>query len=275
MSMASRGLAALASSFLLVAIGASNVARAEPTTEKAPLKPVSTTPPPPPDASIRPPPFKDDIETTRPPSVRHIELGFSLLSISRPAAGEVEGGAPALITYSPTLGLQASLRIPIHRYFEAGAFITGGRHHIDFANGALGVNGKIDGSPLTTIWFGAKALPTLPIGDYVRLFGVVGFAWGRFEFPQMTAQEPGRPPFVIKGRGSSFVTFPLGVGSSFEVIRNWLAIDLELDVAPCVHKDGTSFVKVQTIDSGALRVIGPLPKAVVTYTQSLGVSLIL
>jgi opacity protein-like surface antigen len=235
--------------------------------------PAKKTPAP---APIRPPPYPRDIDTPPPTTTtRHVEVGFSLLAISRPAADVVPSGAPAYIKYAPTLGLQASLRIPIHRYFHIGAFVTGGRHHIDYEKGALGVHGSIDGSPLTTIWFGLKAMPTWPITERVRLFGIAGFAWGRLELPPMTAHEPGHEPFAIDDRGSSFVSFPIGVGTSIEVVKNWLTVDFELDVSPNVHKDGTMFVGVQAIDGGSERQIGPFPKDRVIYTQSLGVSLIL
>ncbi len=118
-------------------------------------------------------------------------------------------------------------------------------------------------------------MPCIPIGERVRLFGIAGVGWGRFEFPQMTAQEAGKLPFVIKGRGSSFVTFPLGFGSSIELLKNWLSLDFELDWSPNIHDDGTSFVVVQAIDNGYERNIGPMPIVHVTYLQSLGLSLTL
>ena len=230
---------------------------------------------PPPGAPLRPPPFKDDIPTPSLPPVRHLEISVGPTVISRPAADTIAFGAPARTTYSPTVGFYFALRYPIFKYLSVGAFLDGGLHHIDFSPGALGINGTIKSDSLTTIWFGAKAYPMLPVGKIFRFYGVAGVGWGRFEFPQMTAQEPGRDPFTIKGRGSSFVTFPLGFGTSIEVLKNWLAVDMELDWSPNIHKDGTSFVIVQAIDNGQKRDIGPMPIVHVTFTQSVALTLLL
>ena len=257
---------------LATSLAASRTALADP---PPPAPDHATSAPVAADAPVRPPPFKEDIETASLPRVRHLEIGVAATTISRPAADTLAFGEPARTTYSPTLGLNFSLRFPIFRYLQVGINVIGAQHHIDFSRGALGVNGTIQSGSLTTIWFDAKVMPTLPIGDRVRLFGVAGVGWGRFEFPQMTAQEPGRMPFIIKGRGSSFVTFPLGFGSSIDIIKNWLAVDFELNWSPNIHKDGTSFVVVQAIDNGLERDIGPMPIVHVTFTQSLGLSLTL
>jgi opacity protein-like surface antigen len=271
MSTASGRLALLGGT--LAALTGARIAAAEPNAPSSADAPAKTATPAV-EQPIRPPPFKDDIPTPSLAKARHVELGVHLLTISRPAADDVASG-PSGVTYSPTLGVEVSLRLPIHKYFEVGAFVTGGRHHIDFDQGALGVSRHIDSGGLTTIWFGLQAMPVLPIGDYVRLYGAFGVGWGRFEFPQMTAQDVGRAPFTIKGRGSSFVTFPLGIGSQLEIVKNWLCVDLEFDVSPNVHNDGTSFVDVQAIDNGAQRQIGPLPTVHVTFTQSVGLTLLL
>ena len=63
--------------------------------------------------------------------------------------------------------------------------------------------------------------------------------------------------------------------TSIEVVKNWLAVDMELDWSPNIHKDGTSFVIVQAIDNGQMRDVGPMPIVHVTFTQSVALTLLL
>ncbi len=222
----------------------------------------------------RPPPFRDDLPLATLPPMHRLDVGADALLVNRLASDYIDG-APSHIAYRPTIGFGIHARVQIIRYLQVGAYFYGAEHGFAFGQGALGIRGNIDSEALTTVAFGAKAMPTLPLGERVRLWGTLGVGWGRFEFPQMTAREPGRDPFVIKGRGNSFVEFPMGLGASFEIIKNWLAVDIEITGAPLVHKKGTSFVPVQALDNGHERNIAPMPESHLSIVQALGLSLLL
>lgn len=222
----------------------------------------------------RPPPFKEDLPLATLPSMHRLDIGADALLVNRLASDYIDG-QPSHIAYRPTIGFGFHGRVQIIRYLQVGAYFYGAEHGFAFGQGSLGVQGNIQSDALTTVAFGAKAMPTLPLGERIRLWGTLGVGWGRFEFPQMTAKEPGRAPFLIKGRGNSFVEFPMGLGASFEVIKNWLSIDVEITGAPLVHKKGTSFTSVQALDNGKERPIAPMPESHLSVVQSLGLSLLL
>ena len=222
----------------------------------------------------RPPPFPGDPPLAKLPSLHRFDIGPEALLVNRLASDTIDG-LPSHISYRPTLGFGVHARVQVIRYLQVGAYFAGTTHGINFGPGALGVHGSIDSESLTTLWFGAKLMPTLPLAERVRLWGTLGLGWGRFELPQMTVREPGRQAFIIKGRGNSFVEFPMGFGVSFEVIKNWLSVDVELTGAPMLHKKGTSFVPVQALDNGHKRTIGPMAETHLSFVQSLGLSLLL
>ncbi len=225
-------------------------------------------------ATPRPPPFPEDPPLAKLPLKRRFDIGTDLLLVNRPAADTIDG-APSHIAYRPALGFGFHARIQVIRYLQVGAYFAGATHGFTSGQGALGVHGSIESDSLSTLWFGAKLMPTLPLGDYVRLFGTLGLGWGRFEVPQMTVREPGRASFIIKGRGNSFVEFPIGMGASFEVIENWLSVDVEITGSPTLSRKGTSFVPVQAIDNGRKRTIDSMAETHMSFVQSFGLSLLL
>ena len=222
----------------------------------------------------RPPPFAEDLAPAKLPSKRRVDIGTEVLLVNVLADDEIRG-APSRIAYKPAIGFEFHARVQVFRYFQLGAYFCGSAHTIQLGEGALGTHGSIDSDDLQTIWFGLKAMPTLPIGERVRLWGSVGAGWGRFEFPQMKVHEAGHDPFFIKGRGNSFVEIPIGIGASFELVKNWLSLDMEMTAAPLVQSDGSSFVTVQAIDNGHERVIQPEVKAHTSFVHAIGLSLLL
>lgn len=222
----------------------------------------------------RPPPFKDEPPRATLPPKRRLDVGAEFLLVNRLAADQISG-RPSHIAYHPAGGFEFHARVQVFRYLQVSAYFAGSAHTIQLGPGALGVSGSIDSTDLSTIWFGGKIMPTLPLGERVRLWTTAGVAWGRYEYPQMKAHEHGREPFLIKGRGNSFVEFPIGLGASFEMVKNWLSFDVELTGSPMLHNDGDSFVTVQELDNGHQRTVDPLPKTHVNFVQGIGLSLLL
>ena len=82
--------------------------------------------------------------------------------------------------------------------------------------------------------------------------------------------------YVIRERRASIVEVPLGLGGSFEVVRGWLAIQIELTGSVMVSQEGNALERAQAIDaSGKRRTVASLPLLDASFTQSVGLSLIL
>jgi hypothetical protein len=208
------------------------------------------------------------------PKERRADIGAQAILVSR-VGEQSEEGRPTFFSYSPGIGLGLSLRIPIFENLQVSAYAGGSRHAIHANRGGLGLDGDITSDALETYWLGAKALPTLVLNRYVRGWLVAGVAWGRYEFPEMQLDRPGRESVFLFDRGHASVEFPLGFGLAFDVVEDWLSIDLEMNIVPSYHFEGTSTTKGQLIDGGATRDVGPLPTPDLTTTQSIGVSLLL
>lgn len=288
----------IVSAVILVATGFGVEARAEqpsdsPATEQAPTREPSAAPPSPepapsspetappvpptydgPPPLERPPPFDDEPAQPALRRERRLDVGGSVLFVSRLGASE-DAGLPSGVDYEPSVGFGIHLRLPVVRWLQVGAYFGGAEIGLGLAPGALGVDQLETNDTLTTAWFGTKLYPTLHVGELVRLWASAGVGWGRYEFPAMNARDAsGR--FRVQTRGNSFVEFPLGVGGAVELVDEWLSLELELGVVPTVHREGTSFVGAQATDAaGRLRDIGPLPRSPLGFVQSLGLSVLL
>jgi hypothetical protein len=235
-----------------------------------PMPPTYAAPPP----LERPPAFDHEPAEPSLPRERRLDVGGSVLFVSRIGASEASG-LPSRVDYEPSVGFGVHLRLPVVRWLQVGAYFGGAEVGLDLAPGALGVDQLETDDNLTTAWFGTKLYPTLHVGQLVRLWASVGVGWGRFEYPAMNARDAsGR--FRVQTRGNSFVEFPVGVGGAVELIDEWLSLELELGVVPTVHREGTSFIGAQATDgAGQLRDVGPLPRSPLGFVQSLGLSVLL
>ena len=84
---------------------------------------------------------------------------------------------------------------------------------------------------LLSLHNGAKVQPTLNFTPRLRAWLTAGIGWGRFTFPEMTFTE-NEQEFVVRQRNSVFVEFPLGLGVSYDIIEDWLALEFESTAAP-------------------------------------------
>jgi len=231
-------------------------------------------------ASARPEPFSDldkSPETARTfdatPTGRHVDFGASFIFVS-PVSNSLEE-APPTLRYDPGSGLGVSGRIVILPYLHAALVFSWAAHGLDIDRGALGVPGGLSGGPLTSYRLELHVLPTLPIGERVRLFGLAGLGWGRLEIGVMQgAGEAGS--FLVRERGASYFDVPLGIGASIALLPNWLSLDAMLWGSPTFAKKGTAHTSIQAFDgAGEPRTVGPLPEVPVWFTQSVGLSLLL
>jgi hypothetical protein len=161
------------------------------------------------------------------------------------------------------------------RYLRFTAYFVSARHDVALPPGALGQSGEISLDSVSTYSFGARLSPTIPWSARARSWISVGGGWGRLEFGKMRVTE-GASAFTVKERSASFVEIPLGLGTSFDIIPNWLSIELEVTGAFALGQEGDALREVQAIDAqGRRRAVSGFPELDATFVQTLGLSLIL
>lgn len=216
------------------------------------------------------------------PWARHIEIGGDVALVSRPVSTET-GGEPTRVRYEPAIGLGLHARWEIVKHLRFSAFFLHATHDLALMPGALGLPGTITGAPrkneaptMRTITLGARLAPTLELSPRARSWLSVGIGYDRFDVSRMYVHEPGREPFIVRERGTSFLEVPLGLGVSFDLIRNWLTIELESSGAFLLGKGGDATRMGQAVDSqGHRRAVGALPRPQASFVHTLGLSLVL
>jgi hypothetical protein len=222
----------------------------------------------------RPPPLTAPLEVEHPRSSRRVDVGVFALVVSR-ITDEGDEGVGKGVTYDTGPGIGVTARVQIVKYFQVEAAFGWATHAVTYDEGSLGVDGTLTSDFVTSSWLDARLLPTLPLGDRVRLFGAVGIGWGRVELPPAQARDASGA-YWVRDRAASFFEIPLGVGGSVELIPGWLSLDAEMLAAPTFSEDGSAYIPVQSLDgAGKKHEIGALPRFPVTLVQSFGLSLLL
>lgn len=222
------------------------------------------------------PPLPPAPPSRRLPWDRHIEIGGDVALAARPASTLADGTASG-VRYRPVIGYGVHARWELLRVLRFSAYFVDADHDLKIPPGALGVAGKVESGPAETIAFGARFAPTLPLGERARAWVSAGIGWGRFNFGRMSISEPGAATsFEVRERSMSFAEVPLGIGASFDLIRNWLTIELEVSGAFTFGQEGEALEGAQAIDAaGRRRSIGALPMIDGSFVQTLGLSLVL
>ncbi len=222
----------------------------------------------------RPPPLDEDLELPSLEKEERVAIGAHALLVTRLAEAEVDGEATKT-SYDPAPGVGVAARVLVHDYFQVGAAWKWSSHALTFERGALGLGGVIEMDSVSTYTLALHLLPTLPIGERVRLWASAGLGWGRTYYPPMRVRD-GSGAFVVRDRAASFVEFPLGLGGMVEIVPGWLALDMDVTAAPTLPEDGSARVPITTLDGqGRRREVGGLPGASVGFVQALGLSVLL
>jgi hypothetical protein len=231
---------------------------------------VSVVPEPPP----RPPPAPP-LVITRPPFIRHVDVGGGVALVNRVASAETVTGATN-VRYPAAVGFGIWARWDIVRYLRANLYALRSARDVDLPPGALGLPGDPGIVPMYTYSFGLKLAPTLPLGARARTWFAVGAGWGRLELGRFNVAAPGGS-FQVRERSASFVELPFSLGTSFDLIPNWLTIELEATAALHVGQRGEALRDgAQAIDASGRRVsVGPFPEIAASFVQTLGLSLVL
>ncbi|WP_437588241.1 hypothetical protein [Sorangium sp. So ce1000] len=212
---------------------------------------------------------------------RHIEIGPDLALVNRVGSNDA-AGQPTRVRLKPALGLGLHARWEIFDYLRFSAFFVHAEHELALQAGALAQPGTItaepreDGAPtVRTLSLGARLAPTLPLSERARSWLSVGISYDRFDFDRMRVSDPGGE-FTVRERGASYVGVPLGLGTSFDIIRGWLTVELETSGAFVLGRGGDATREGQAIDAqGRRRSVGALPQIRGSFVQTLGLSLVL
>jgi opacity protein-like surface antigen len=245
-------------------------AQAEEATDAPPPPPaemdaVAARPAPPPR-----PPSLPALSTTPPPPTRHVDIGGGVALISRLAASSNDG-----VSYGTGVGFGLSARWSVVSFLRVNLYAARSVHDVHLPSHALGLPGDPTAPKLTSYSFGLRVAPTLTIGPRARAWVSAGVGWGRLEFGRFQVAQGGGS-FTVRERAASFIEFPAGLGASFDVIPNWLAVELETTAALLTSQRGTALEKAQAIDVAGKRVdVGAMPGVAANFVTTLGVAIIL
>lgn len=226
------------------------------------------------------PPLPPEAPRANVPWKRAVEIGGDAVWAIRTA--ETVSGPSNGIRYKDTLGFGLHLRFPIVRWLEFTAYFYDADHDADIPNGALGPRGTVEMPPIETFAFGARLSPTLHLGDRFRIWLTGGAGWGRMQVGRMTIHET-NGDVLVRERSNPYVEFPIGAGTGFEIIKNWIVLEYEITGAFVANQSSTAVTPFQgwaqeqngTEQVGRIVTINPFPGFGSTWIQTLGLSLIL
>ena len=214
------------------------------------------------------------LEPTNLPNSRHVDIGAAVAFVHRVTEGQT-GTEGALVRYPSAVGLSLSARVDVWRYLRANLYVVRSSTTFDLPAGALGLSGNPGAVPLTGYSFGLRLSPTLPLGPRARTWLSVGAGWGRLEVGRFDVVDRAGT-YRVRERAFSFVEFPLGIGTSFDIIKNWLTIEFEGTCSFQAAQRGTALENRQTINAeGKRAAVGPFPSLAATFVQTLGLALVL
>lgn len=208
------------------------------------------------------------------PVSRHVDIGAAVAFVHRLAAGQTDPETTP-VRYPSAIGVGLSARVDVWRYLRANLYVLRSSTTTNLPVGAVGLSGDPGAVPMTSYSFGLRLSPTLPLGPRARTWLTFGAGWGRFEFGRFDVIDMGKT-YQVRERVFSFVEIPMGIGTSFDIIENWLAIEFEVTGAFHAAERGTALRNGQTIDTQGHRIpVAPFPLLSATFVQTLGLALVL
>lgn len=221
----------------------------------------------------RPAPLPPLVPAPR-PVTRHVDIGAAVALVHRAAEGQT-GSDASLERYPTSVGWGLSARVNILRYLRGSLYTVRSTGTIDLSAGALGLPGDPEPMSVTSYSFGLRLSPTLPLGPRARTWLNVGAGWGRLEVGRFKVASAG-DTFLVRERAFSFVELPIGLGTSIDIIKNWLVVEFESTASFHVAQRGTALEKGQAIDTSGRRIsVGPFPSIAASFVHTLGLALVL
>ena len=210
------------------------------------------------------------------PWQRHLEMGADLAMVVRPGGLDAAGlSTPVRLRPAPGWGIHLGWRVL--RYLHFSGYFIGAAHTLSLPEGSFGVAGAITSKDAVhTYVFGARAMPTYPFTDRLRMWLSAGAGWGKISYPRLQVTEGAHRPFPIHERDAFIVELPVGVGMTYEIIPRWLNLELSVTGAFLLSQQGDALEKSQAVDhAGKKRAVGAAPELDGSFVQTIGFSLIL
>jgi hypothetical protein len=191
--------------------------------------------------------------------------------LSRPADASSAPGA----TYGAGLAWGVHGQIIAAPWLRFAAYYLHGSQPVTFADGALGVPWKLDGSTtLSSYVLGARLEPTWSPTSRLHLWLSVGAAWGRTAIGAMHVSAPS--PFDLASREGVLVEIPMGLGGNFDVIPRWLGAGFDATYGPVMSQTGDIYGDAHAIDASGRAVVAhgmPTSKSSLQVLGSLSLEL--
>jgi len=200
---------------------------------------------------------------------RTVEVGFGAGVTSRPATS-------GNVTYGLARTYGAHLRVDLWKWLAARVEARWETVAVNFSEGALSMPpGTTYTEPdLDRVYLGASLEPTLYPTARLALWGGAGIGWGR-----TTAQSlytHGAEQVTLPIRSSVFVEVPLSAGVRYEVIENWLVVNLSGKVGFLSDQSGNLENPYDTPGkSGRIVTAGGFPELGTSFGVLAGVGCIL
>lgn len=219
----------------------------------------------------RPPP-PAELEPAKLPETRHVDIGAGVALVQRVADGQTSGG---VLRYPAGVGVGLSARVNVAQYLRASLYVVRASTETDITPQALGLPGNPAEVRITNYSFGLRLSPMLPLSPRARVWATIGAGWGRLEVGRFNVNLNPDEFYQVRERQFSFVEFPMGLGFSIDIVKNWLALEFEATGAFHAAERGTARENGQVIVSGDRMRVLPFPEISATFVETIGLALIL
>lgn len=249
-----------------VALFASRVAAAEDGDRGAELAP--TGPPPPPLAQDQsPPPVTERPAALEP--MHKVTVGPDIGVMARPATGN------GPIHYGPSLVAGGHIRIEALDWLGLRIVTHYEHNSVKFDGGSLPVDGASLRAPsFHRVVFGLSLEPTWVVGERFLTYFGAGARWARTtsDFSETDDLSHTDPTGV-------FVEFPLVIGTSVQLVKDWLVLETSAQVSLLTGQNGSLFNTkrlTQAFDqNGRLLHLQPFPKFGTSFGAVAGLAVLL
>jgi hypothetical protein len=197
-----------------------------------------------------------------------VDVGVDVGLVRRPATGEDA-------SYATATSWGGHLRVNLAAWLGLRVLVQTMSHPVTLRDGALDVQGaRIDQPGLETLSMQAWLEPTWSPVHHVRLWAGPWMGWGR-----VTAPEPdleGALSVRSAERHGVILEAGVGVGTTYEIVPSWVALNTVLGAGLMVDQTGSMFQDAQGFDEEGHRLsVGKLPEFAGSFQASAGLGVLL
>lgn len=199
---------------------------------------------------------------------RRLEVGVLFGGVVRPSGDE-------RVQYDPGSFVGGYLRPEVRPWLNVTAFVRREWVPVHVRPGGLDTSDSFPADlvqpDIRVSTLGLLVEPTWVFHPRLRAFGILGALWSRISAPAPTWEG-----FDLVAERSGVETdLVLGAGASFDIIPNWLTLQLRIKHGIVLDHFGRVFEPLQAVRDGSIVYFAPLPRpeSVTDATLALGVIL--